>query len=188
MKNRDVQNIAFIDGQNLFLGTTRCHICAKALGIDMKDIRLPQCTCGLAFKIDLKKFRIYLRDKYAVSEAYYFFGYLDDRNDELYKEVQRAGFIVLFKEHSKLHASKKKGNIDTDMVFEIMRNVADNPDFQKIVLISNDGDYKKLVKYLLTKDKFEKMLFPNKHFASSLYKELGSERFDYIENIRAHIT
>jgi hypothetical protein len=65
---------------------------------------------------------------------------------------------------------------------------ADKRGPERVVLVSNDRDYVKLIKYLLSKDKFEKLLFPNKKFASSLYHELGSERFDYIENFRVYIT
>lgn len=51
-----------------------------------------------------------------------------------------------------------------------------------IVLISGDGDYKMLVDFLIEENKFKKILFPNKKFASSLYKKLGSEYFDYLNN------
>ena len=184
---RPVPNIAFVDGQNLYLGTTKCDNCAIAKRIDFKDIKFSDCTCGYAWKIDLPKFRVYLKENYSISEAYYFFGYLHDENAELYQEIQKAGFIVVFKEHNKLARSKKKGNIDTDLVFEIMKNLIENTNFHKIVLVSGDGDYIKLVKYLITKDKFKKILHPNKKHASSLYKELGSEMFDCLENLKTYI-
>ncbi len=187
MSSSKIPNIAFIDGQNLRFGTTKCHLCADTLGIELKDIKYQDCICGAAWKVNLFKFRIYLKDKYRISEAYYFLGYLDDKNVDLYNEIQKAGFIVVFKEHSSLSKSKKKGNIDTDMVFEIMKNLIDNKNFSKIILISGDGDYKKLVNYLILKEKFEKILFPNRKFASSLYFELGSEKFDYLENLKSYI-
>lgn len=68
-----------------------------------------------------------------------------------------------------------------------MKNLVDNPAFEKIVLVSGDGDYKKLVQYLISKKKFKKILFPNRKFASSLYKELGSEFFDNLENLKTYI-
>lgn len=46
-------NVSFIDGQNLYMGT--------------RSDKPRWC-------VDLKKFRIYLRDKYKVKEAFYFFG------------------------------------------------------------------------------------------------------------------
>ncbi|MBP6974764.1 MAG: NYN domain-containing protein [Candidatus Pacebacteria bacterium] len=180
-------NIAFVDAQNLYFGTTKCGDCAKSLKKEIQEIKLNDCVCGNGWAINLAKFRIYLKDNYSVSEAYYFLGYLHDENSELYKDIQKAGFIVAFKEHHKLSKSKKKGNVDTDIVFEVMKNLVDNQDFDKIILVSGDGDYKKLVQYLLAKDKFKKILFPNKKYASSLYKELGSEFFDYLENLKTYI-
>lgn len=162
---QQLKNIAFIDGQNLYLGTRE-----------------------EGWVVDLGKFRVYLRDKYAVSEAYYFLGYVNDANTTLYNEIQKAGFIVMFKEHHTKLLGLKKGNVDTDIVFEIMKNLIENDTFEKVVLVSGDGDYKKVVDYLIQKGRFKKVLFPNKKFASSLYKKLGSEFFDYLGNVKSHIS
>lgn len=78
-------NLAFIDWQNLYHGTTKSN-----------------------WKIDLFKFRIFLRDKYKVKEAYYFLGYLNQDYQELYNDLQKAGFIVAFREHSKNMQGTKK--------------------------------------------------------------------------------
>ncbi len=51
--DKKASNLAFIDGQNLHLGTIQDN-----------------------WKIDLKKFRIYLKDKYHIAEAYYFLGHI----------------------------------------------------------------------------------------------------------------
>ena len=163
MKNKE-NNLAFIDGQNIHLGTTQN-----------------------GWAVDHVKFRVYLKENYNVSEAQYFIGYVSEEEQDLYKNLQKAGFIVVFKEHNLILKSKKKGNVDADIVFEVMKNVLDNKDFNKVILASGDGDYKKLTDYLIEKDKFLKILFPNKEFASSLYKNLGSEMFDYLDNVRPHI-
>jgi uncharacterized LabA/DUF88 family protein len=185
-------NLAFVDAQNMHFGTTKCYECIAKLRLENPDlkienVKLSDCSCGKAWEVNLAKFRIYLKENYNVSEAYYFLGNLQDKNEDLYKEIQKAGFILVFKEHTSLVKSKKKGNVDTDLVFEVMKNMVDNPDFNQVILVSGDGDYKKLVNYLISKDKFRKILFPNKKFASSLYKEFGGEKFDYLENIRSYI-
>ena len=46
----------------------------------------------------------------------------------------------------------------------------------KIILVSGDGDYKKMVELLIKKHKLTKLLFPNKHW-SSLYKDLDDSYF-----------
>lgn len=150
-------NYAFIDGQNLHLGT-------------LED----------DWKVDLKKFRIYLKDKYNVSNAYYFLGYLTEEQNDLYLSLQESGFIVLFKEHNSNQLGKKKGNVDTDIVFEIMKRLLENEEFDKVIIVSGDGDYKKLVDYLIKINKFEKILFPNMKFASSLYKALTVKYYDVL--------
>ena len=78
---------------------------------------------------------------------------------------------------------KKKGNADTLMVFTIMRDLLERGDtFEKILLVTGDGDFYDLVKYLIEKERFEKVLHPAKKNASSLYKSLGSEYYDFLEN------
>lgn len=159
-----MRNLAFIDGQNLYLGTTKEQ-----------------------WQINYARLRIYLKEKYQVVEAYYFFGYISEYQKGLYTNLQQSGFTILFKEHDKRLLAKKKGNVDTDIVFEAMKHLVDDNSFEKILLISGDGDYKKLIDYLISKNKFKKILFPNKKFVSSLYKKLGSEYFDYLSNIRSYI-
>ena len=56
--------------------------------------------------------------------------------------------------------------------------------FDKIVLVSGDGDYRMLVDFLIEENKFKKILFPNKQFASSLYKKITRVYFDYLVNIK----
>jgi hypothetical protein len=44
---------------------------------------------------------------------------------------------------------KKKGNVDTDIVFLAMKKVYKKDNFDKIVLVSGDGDYLRLVDFLI---------------------------------------
>lgn len=160
----NTNNIAFVDGQNLHLGTRES-----------------------GWSIDHAKFRVYLKENYSVTEAYYFLGFISEAEQNLYSNLQKAGFILVFREHPAALKGAKKGNVDCEIIFEAMKKLVENEDFDKIFIISGDGDYKKLVDYLVKKNKFGKMLFPNKQFASSLYKKLGSEYFDYLENIKTYI-
>ncbi len=159
MAKEPLTNIAFIDGQNLHLGTRES-----------------------GWSVDHIRFRTYLRDKYKIAEAYYFLGFVSGDYQDLYDSLQRAGFILSFREHSSALRGNKKGNVDCDIVFGIMRKLVENEPFEKAFIVSGDGDYKKLVDFLIKKNRFGKMLFPNKAFASSLYNSLGSEHFDYLEN------
>lgn len=149
-------NIAFVDGQNLHLGIT-----------------------AEGWKLDFKKFRIYLQEKYQVDEAYFFLWFLNEDHQDLYRKLQKSGFILEFREHNAEMLGKKKWNVDVDIVFEIMKTLKDEQDFDNILLVSGDGDYIKVVKYLIQEKALKKILFPNKKF-SSLYKAIAT---DYGANI-----
>lgn len=154
------KNYAFIDGQNLYMGIT---------------------TVKNPWKINFKKFRIFLKDKYHIEIAYYFLGFVIEEKRDLYTKIQEAGFVLVFREHNAAMIGKKKGNVDADIIFSIMKKLYQNEEFDRIVLVSGDGDYKRMVDFLIEEKKFRKVLFPNKKFASSLYKKLGSEYFDYLD-------
>lgn len=153
-------NQAFIDGQNLFLGTT---------------------TSSNPWKVDLYRLREYLRKKYGVAKAYYFLGCMDTNRQDLYDLIQDAGFILVFRAHNENVASNKKGNVDTDIVFTMMRNFHENAEIDKFFLVSGDGDYYKTAKYLRDQGKLGKVLFPAQHKASSLCRQLGNAYYGYLD-------
>lgn len=66
-------NYAFIDSQNL-------HLSIESQG----------------WKIDWKKFRVYLKEKYNIDKAYLFIGFIQG-NSNLYKSLQEAEFICIWK-------------------------------------------------------------------------------------------
>ena len=151
-------NYAFIDSQNLNLGIQK-----------------------LEWRLDYKKFRVYLKEKYNADKAYYFLGYVQDTNQELYEEIQNAGFVLVFRAHNPAMIGTKKGNVDSDIIFHIMKKLYKKEDFNKVVLVSGDGDYKLLVDFLIEEERFEKILFPDRKRASSLYKKLGARYFDALD-------
>lgn len=157
------KNIAYIDGQNLYMGTTK---------------RDP------VWRADLARLRIYLEEKYHVTKAYYYLGYVQDGGvfQALYEEIQLAGFILVFREHNSAMKGTKKGNVDSDIIFSIMQRMYRKEKFKNIVLVSGDGDYKMLVDFLIEEGRFEKILFPKQRYASSLYKSLGAPYFADLSN------
>lgn len=158
MNNKGKNNLAFIDGQNLHKGIDN------------------------SWDIDLKRFRVYLDRKYKVKKAYYFLGFFSKKYQYLYDRIEASGFILKFRKHNLLITGKKKGNVDTNIIFNVMEAMYEKKDFDKIIIVAGDGDYKILVDFLIKKARFGKILFPNKRSASTLYRKLGSEHFDYLDN------
>lgn len=136
-------NYAFIDSQNL--------------NLSIQDI---------GWKLNFKRFRVYLREKYGINKAYLFIGFIEGNND-LYKKLQEAGFICIFKPTLKYKDGTVKGNCDAELVLQAM---IDYFDYDKAVLVTGDGDFYCLVKYLIEKDKFKALVIPNRFKFSALLK------------------
>src|SRR3989338_4152158 len=124
-------NFAFIDGQNLHLG--------------VRD---------LGWKLDYQRFRVYLADKYHVTRAYYFLGYMPE-NQILYKSLQEYGYIVVLKPVIIPKGGKPKGNVDADLV---LRSVLEYNNYDRAVLVTSDGDFYSLTEHLYETKKLEIIL------------------------------
>ena len=96
----------------------------------------------MGWKLDFSRFRQYLKEKYAIKTAYYFIGYVSG-NQDLYSQLQKAGYILVFKPTIPDNDGKIKGNIDADLVLQAM---IDFSEYDKAVIVSSDGDYYSLVK------------------------------------------
>ena len=135
---------AFIDSQNV-------HITIKNQG----------------WQLDYARFRRYLKDKYNVSKAFLFIGYVPT-NADLYESLQEFGFIVVFKPTLEVKG-RVKGNVDAELVLQAM---IEYPNYDKAVIVTGDGDFHCLVKYLKNHDKLLKLLVPDDRCYSSLYRKM----------------
>ncbi|MDP2741624.1 MAG: NYN domain-containing protein [bacterium] len=158
MENKE-NNYAFIDSQNLNLGV-------KSMG----------------WVLDSKRFRVYLKEKYNVSRAYIFIGFVAG-NQRLYDALQEYGYMLVFKPVVLGDDKKPKGNIDADLVLKAMIDLHENV-FNKAVIVTSDGDFYSLVDYLYLQNKLKVVLSPNKNKCSSLLRKSGKERMIYLDNLR----
>ena len=152
------KNFAFIDSQNLFLGI-------KAAG----------------WELDFERFRVYLRDKFHVTQAYLFIGYVPG-NEMLYADLQRSGYIVIWKptlEYKKNGKSFIKGNVDGEL---ILHSMIEYSHYDRAIIVSGDGDFHCLVEHLLSKEKLERLLVPNHNRFSSLLRKFRS-RIMYLDDV-----
>ena len=91
---------AFIDSQNLNLGIQRA-----------------------GWKMDWRKFRQFLENKYGVTKAYMFIGYVSE-NEDMYNQLHEAGYLIVLKPTVESSASSDdkqakpmiKGNIDAEQI------------------------------------------------------------------------
>jgi len=156
MKNKE-NNYAFIDSQNLYLGIQE-----------------------LGWKLDYKRFRIYLLEKYSVQCAYIFIGYIPT-NQPLYNSLQKHGYILIFKPTLPDNDGKIKGNVDTDLVLQAM---IDFNKYDKAVVVSSDGDFYSLVKHFYEKNKLKIVISPHIKTCSSLLKKTAKEKIVFMDNLQ----
>ena len=148
---------AFIDANNLNLGI-------KSLG----------------WNLDFKRFRVYLKEKYNVSVAYLFIGYIQT-NQDLYSSLQKYGYVLIFKSTLPDKDGNIKGNIDADLVLQAMINYKD---YDKAIIVSSDGDFYSLVKYLYDNNKLKLVMSSYKRTCSVLLKKAASEKIVFMDNLR----
>lgn len=159
MKNKE-NNYAFIDSQNL-------NLAIRELG----------------WKLDFGRFRAYLKDKYAITKAFLFIGYVAG-NEALYTSLQSMGYVCIFKPTLELSDGRVKGNVDAELVLHTMIELKN---FDQAVLVSGDGDFYCLVEYLLNIGKLKKMVIPNQKQYSGLLKRLSlpdKNIFDFMNSLR----
>jgi uncharacterized LabA/DUF88 family protein len=153
-------NYAFIDGQNLNLGI-------KSLG----------------WKLDYSRFRKYLAEKYSIKVAYYFVGYVPG-NQPLYSDLQKAGYVLIFKPTIPDGDGNVKGNIDADLVLQAM---IDFPNYDKAIIATSDGDFYSLVKHLYQNSKLRFVMSPYVKTCSSLLKKEAKEKIVFMDNLKGKL-
>lgn len=151
---------AFIDSQNLNLGTN-------------KDIYHNKKLIYKGWKLDFKKFRQYLTDKFRVSRAFLFIGYIK-QNEKMYKYLNSCGYTLIYKPTVTDNLGKPKGNVDAELV--LYSAAIENPHYQKAVIVSGDGDFYCLHEYLEKQNKLSRIIIPNRHSESSLLKRFQKHK------------
>lgn len=179
-------NYAFIDSQNLNLGVQK-----------------------IGWKMDWRKFRQWLEEKYGVTHAYMFIGYMAE-NESLYELMHEHGYLIVLKPTLEIKApvealseeqvvEKAKqlvavtvdGEAETEKPKMIVKGNIDAdlvlyamkelPNYDQAVIVSGDGDFLSLIEYLADQKKLLKLLTPNRRY-STLLKDYES----YIEGIDQH--
>ena len=126
METKEETVYAYIDSNNLNLGI-------EALG----------------WKLDFKRFRVYLKEKYNVS--------VPDKDGSV------------------------KGNIDADLVLQAM---IDYKNYDKAIIITSDGDFYSVVKYLYEQNKLLFVMSPYIQTCSALLKKAAKEKIVFMDNLR----
>ena len=132
--------------------------------IDSQNLNLSILAQG--WKLDFRRFRVYLAEKYGVTKAFVFIGFIEG-NNSLYLALQDAGFLCIFKPTLTYKDGTTKGNVDAELVLWTM---VEYPNYDRAAIVTGDGDFYYLVNYLVEKKKLKTLLIPNRYKFSALLK------------------
>ena len=150
-------NYAFIDGNNLHLS-----------------------VINIGWKLDYRKFRQHLADKYEVNTAYYFIGQVPGM-ELLHSSLQRYGFNLIFKPPIKDKLGNFKANVDAEMVLHTMININK---YDGAVIVTSDGDFACLVEYLETVGKLKRLLAASRGGCSKYLRIAAGSKVDYMDDLK----
>ncbi|MDP2629566.1 MAG: NYN domain-containing protein [Candidatus Harrisonbacteria bacterium] len=134
----------------------------------------------MGWKLDFTKLRRYLLEKYSIETAYLFIGFMPQQQ-EMYSALQKEGYVLVFKPTIPDGEGRIKGNVDADLVLQAM---IDFPNYDAAMIISSDGDFHSLVKYLYDNKKLLFVMSPYVKTCSTLLKKAAKEKIVFMDNLR----
>jgi len=139
----------YIDGNNLYRAATE-----------------------LGHKIDYKRFRNWLRQKYNPEKVYIFIGLVPSRTS-FYEHLQECGFILVFKQTVSVKGTVK-GNCDAELVLKAVSDFY-TKSYTSCFLLTGDGDFGCLVEFLRDNHSLHGVLAPDEKKCSILLKNKNVE-------------
>ncbi len=124
------------------------------------------------WEIDFQLFYRFLKDKFRISSAFLFIGYIE-RNAKLYERLEQIGFKIIFKPTTNVRHNGEmvtKGNVDAELVLHTMIQF---PNFEHAIIISGDGDFYCLARYLIEQNKMCWLMVPNRDRYSVLLRHFA---------------
>jgi uncharacterized LabA/DUF88 family protein len=124
------------------------------------------------WKMDWGKLRGWLEKTYNVTKAYMFMGYSPE-HQEMYTYFQQLGYVLIFKPMMHASSGLKKWNVDAELVLQAM---IDLQEYHQAVIVTGDGDFACLVRYLYGQDKLATLIVPNQQRYSDLLNHAAKEK------------
>lgn len=169
-------NFAFIDGANLHYTYEK-----------------------LEWELDYEKLRKYLSNKFNVTIAHYFLGKIPQSSD-LYSDLESYGYNLRLKRPSPYPAegivcphcnevavppsTKYKADCDS---FMTLAAVQEAQSYDKAVIVTSDGDFDELVRWLIRQDKLRMVFAPCRKGCSKLLRSAAVDKIAYIDDYKDYL-
>lgn len=149
-----VKTYAFIDASNIIYG-------ARDQG----------------WKIDLKKLLLYLKQKFSASKSFFYYG-KDSKSaqkEAFLRKLKKFGYTLRVKE-IKRYGRKSKANCDVDLTRDMLLKMKE---YQRALVLTGDGDFAPLLKYLISKKRRIIIISSPKSTAREIRQIAGDEHIDF---------
>ena len=141
---------------------------------------------SLKWKLDYQRFSVWLKEKYKADNIYLFIGLIAKYKD-LYTYLQESGYTLIFKETVFDHNGKVKGNCDADLVLHAVQGYYEKK-YTKCLLVTSDGDFSSLVKFLIGKKVFHTLISPAKQNRCSILLKRLNVPIVFLNDIRQKVS
>lgn len=145
--------------------------------IDSQNLNLAIREAG--WTLDFRRFRVYLEERYGISKAYLFMGYVPG-NESLYDYLKKQDYQIIFKPTLQNKKGAIKGNCDAELVLHCM---IEYPNFDQAIIVSGDGDFHCLIEYLEKNSKLRALVIPNRRKYSALLRRFR-KHFIFIDHLQ----
>ncbi len=121
--------------------------------------------------IDQKKLFQYLKNKFSVSKAFFYYGKdsKSQKKEDFLKKLKSFGYILRVKE-IKRYGNKTKANCDVDLTMDMLLKIKE---YQKAIVLTGDGDFAPLFSYLISQKKRITVISSPKRTAKEIRTLLG---------------
>ena len=153
-RTKRIKTYAFVDASNIIYG-------ARAEG----------------WFIDQKKLINYLKEKFRVSKAFFYYGKdsKSQKKEKFLKKLEEFGYILRVKE-VKRYGTKFKANCDVDLTMDMLLKVNE---YKRAVVLSGDGDFAPLLSYLISKKKEIIVISSPKRTAREIRSIVADRHIDF---------
>lgn len=151
------------------------------------------------WKVNYKKLYRYFRERYSASRIFFYAG-VKSLTDNLFLSLKKIGYVLRLKTlriyykkplikkvncpnckktfYLKIERKpERKANCDVDLTFDVMRYLSD---YNKIILLSGDGDFYPLLNFLLQNKREVKVIGESSSTAISIKKLVKDKFIDLI--------
>lgn len=149
-----MKTYAFIDASNIIYG-------ARAEG----------------WFIDQKKLFRYLKDKYSISKAFFYYGKdsKSPKKESFLKKLKQFGYTLRVKE-VKRFGTRTKANCDVDLTMDILLKIKE---YNQAIVLTGDGDFAPLLTYLISQRKKIVIISSPKRTAKEIRIIAGDKHVDF---------